>query len=273
MSTPVHQEPIPFKRNEDGLVEGVQYKRAANGRIDWKAMINPAHIVFNRKLDAELLEKFGAAADMLNYSEIIKTKTVEEKYILVLLQGFIELADLRGYESCDSKVAHAEIQRGVVSTCHISWIPNLEELGGKISSGVADATDANTSGFGYLAAMSDNRAFVRAVRRGLGISIMAFDEISSKDNLAPESGAPASGNISPLSPQGTLKMAAESCGFTFVQIKAGASSKYRAKIQGNPEEWVGFESVPPQDCMTLVGIVKEAKATTDKAAAEKAAKK
>ncbi len=253
----------PFKRLENGMIEGFEYKRLPNKRIDWKAMINPAHIVFNRLKDAEILATYGATSEALVYSEVIKTKVVNEKHILILLQGFVELADLRGYEYCESKVAHVEIDRGVTSTCHITWIPNDEDPTGKTSSGVADATSGNTSGWGYLATMADNRAFVRAVKRGLGIQILGFDEIAAKDNPAPEVST-ESAQINPLMPQGVLKRIAEENNLTFIQLKAGATSKYRKKISGDPEKWEGFESVSPQDCMTLVGVIKESKATGSK---------
>lgn len=252
-----------FKRGEDGLVEGVVYKYLPNARIDWKAMINPVHIVFNRAKEAEIMKAYGAAPDLLNYAEYVKTKPVDEKHILILLQGFIELADLRGYYECRSDVVHAEIGRGVVSTCHISWISNCEDELGKTSSGVADATDGNTSGFGYLSAMADNRAFVRAVRRGLGISIMSFDELDAKGTSVTESNVTATAS-SPFSPQGMLKSVADAAGFVFMQVKAGASSKYKAKIEGKPEEWTGYESISGTDCMTLISILKETKPDTAK---------
>jgi hypothetical protein len=246
-----------FKRDDEtGLVNGIDYKRLPSGRIDWHAMINSEHIVFNRHKEAEIEAAYGAKPDRLIYAEVIKEKTVDEKHILILLKGFIELAELRGYNNCQSKVENVTPGQGVTVSCHITWIPNIEDIDGKTSSGVADATDSNTSGFGYLAALADNRAFVRAVKRGLGISTLSYDEIATKEDA---DNIPTT-KISPFSPQGTLKSVADTEGFVFMQVKAGACSKYRAKMEGNPESWTGYEDISPPDCMTLIQILKEPRA-------------
>lgn len=184
MSNEVIQETKKFERDaKTGLVAGVDYKYLSDGRIDWKSMLNPAHIVFNsknKKAAEEIQKVYGAPADKLVYSEVIKTQTVDDKHILILLKGFQEVAELRGFHS--SVPTSLQVAQGIVAVAHtIHWIPNVEDPQGKVTGATADATMENTGNFGYLAAMAGNRAFVRAVRQGLGISILAFDEIAKRD--------------------------------------------------------------------------------------------
>lgn len=268
--TTVHTDtPAHFSRDPDsGLVNNVVYIRDAQGRIDWKAMINPAHIVFqgrkNEKLAAEIAGKYGATYDKLVYAEVVKTQPVEDKHVLILLAGFIELADLRGYNSSHSHIAHVTPGGNVTCVSHIEWLPNVEEPYPKTSSGEADATVENTGGFGYLAALAGNRAFVRAVRRGLRIPILGADEIAAKDaDSAPaEGGASSSGSaaaVGNLSPQGILQKTASELGVTFEQVKAGATTKHKAKIEVDATAWTGFGDVPPRDCMTLINLLRDKK--------------
>ena len=252
-----------FKRNsETGLVEGINYVRRDDGRIDWRKMIRPEFIVFNSKYDKKLVELYGKPAAELNYGELITTGAeVDDRYILVLLQGFLELADLRGYITATSRIAHAD-QSICVCEASIDWIPNEEEPHGKTSYGTADATMENTNGWGYLAAMSGNRAFVRAVREGLRIPILAFDEIAKKDMAIPESTSQpqSTGKLH----TDTLKSAAEKyiddlgkpSPLTFDQIKSAAMTKYRDKMEGDPSVWNRWEDVPPKDALTLIKLIR-----------------
>ena len=108
--------PAPFNRDPaTGLVDGVTYIRQPSGRISWKEMIDPAYIVFNRKLDEELTKIYGAASDKLVYADVIKEKSVEDKHILILLQGFVELAELRGYISAPVSIVHVTPGQNVTS--------------------------------------------------------------------------------------------------------------------------------------------------------------
>lgn len=252
-----------FERDEFGLVKNQVYALRKDGRIDWARMINPEHIIFNSKLDAKIVALYGKPAAELKYSEVIASgQEVDPRYILVLLQGFYELADLRGYRAAEPQIAHADLQICSCS-CTIEWIPNREEPDGKISFGTADATMENTNGWGYLSAMAGNRAFVRAVRQGLRIPILGFDEIAKKDTPVPEGAtqsSPSTGRIH----TDTLKLACEknvneqgrSAPISFDNVKAAATQKYRDKMEGDPTTWSRWEDVPPKDALTLIKLIK-----------------
>jgi hypothetical protein len=258
------QAPVVFRRDDDGLIIGAHY-HVINGRISWRHSINPAHVVFNGRLDEEIEARYGAKANKLVYADVIKTHVVDDRHILIKLDGFVELAELRGYTAAPVTISHVTPDgQHVSAVCHITWLPNVEEPFAKTSSGEADATFANTGGFGYLTAMAGNRAFVRAVKRGLGISILGFDEIAKKDTpLSEPSGDSASvggtSTINPLSPQGTLQTTAQSLNLSFETVRKGAV-KYATKMKATIDEingWTSFADVPPPDCMSLIGLLRK----------------
>lgn len=262
MSNETIQETKKFERDtKTGLVAGVDYKYLPDGRIDWKSMLNPAHIVFNsknKKAAEEIQKVYGAPADKLVYSEVIKTQTVDDKHILILLKGFQEVAELRGFHS--SVPTSLQVAQGIVAVAHtIHWIPNVEDPQGKVTGATADATMENTGNFGYLAAMAGNRAFVRAVRQGLGISILAFDEIAKRDesenNEAGSSCSTVSSSVP--TPQNILAKTVQEAGFTFEQLKKSALEKHREKLKNDPSFWNDFHDIPSFDAMTLMGIVRD----------------
>lgn len=256
-----------FKRDEDtGLVIGMHYPRRADGRIQWEKLIPPQHIVFNTqnpKMVEEIERTYGKQAKSLVYSELIAEGVeVNPKHILVLLQGFQELAAIRG-GSYTPRIAHvlSYPPEAAISVCEctIDWIPNIEEPHGFSSYGTADATMENTGGWGYLSAMAGNRAFVRAVKQGLRIPILGFDEIAKKDMPIPESGSstthvPVS---AAMTPSAILERHATESKFSFDAIKKGALNKYKEKIEGNPDLWISWGDISPRDCWTLVSIIKE----------------
>lgn len=248
-----------FRRGEDGLIKDAIY-HVINGKISWRHSINPAHIVFNSRFDKELTELYGAAAAKLVYADVIKDHIVDDRFILIKLNGFVELAELRGYYAAPVTITHVTPDGSHVSAqCHISWLPNVEETHSKTSSGEADATMSNTGGFGYLTAMAGNRAFVRAVKRGLGIEILGFDEIAKKDTPLVEASGTSAVSVDPLSPQGTLQKAADDLKITFDTVKKGAV-KYAPKMKSTLEEiavWTSFADVPPPDCMSLIGLLRK----------------
>lgn len=256
-----HTEGPIFERLPNGLVKGLHYHRRPDGRIQWEKMIDPRHIVFNPKLDAKLTDLYGAPAAKLSYADLIaEGKEVDPKHVLVLLMGLIELADLRGYTGGRPRIAYVcsyPLEAAICSCeCTIDWVPNEEEPDGKTSFGTADATMENTGGWGYLSAMAGNRSFCRAVRLGLRIPIMSFDEIAKKDTAIPET----TSSPTPLSMHAsTLQRAADSKKLTFEQVKQGALTTYRDKMENDPADWIKWEDVPPRDCLSLIKIIKAPK--------------
>lgn len=284
--------PTRFERDpETGLVKGLSYpRRTSDNRIEWHKLIDPRHVVFNSspKMEGAIVKAYGKPAKELVYGDLIAAGVeVDPRHVLVLLMGFLELADLRGYYSAAPRIAHvthdwAKDDYGKVVTgpgaicvceCTITWIENEEERSGKASYGTADATMENTGGWGYLAAMAGNRAFVRAVRQGLRIPMMSFDELAKKDSAIPEASAEPAKQMSLSS--STLLKAANSAKLTFEQIRAAAADHwsklqtdpaYETKLETDPAGWGDWESVPPRDALTLVKTLRARKKVASKAA-------
>lgn len=240
------------------------YPRTAANKIDWRKLLNPAHIVFNtknEKVAAEIEKAYGAPAKSLVYAEVAAKQEVSEKHILVLLKGWQDLAELRGFTR-SVPVSIAAASDLVTVAWQIDWVPNEDDPKGKTTGATADATMENTGGWGYLGAMAGNRAFCRAVRQGLGIQILSFDEIAAKDAPPQESGESNSITIATSQvgqPVPTLIRVCQEAKVSFEAIKKGATTKYRDKIESDPSTWTKFEDVPPRDCLTLITLVKEGK--------------
>ena len=241
-----------FKRNELGLIEGVEYKYREDGTIDWRAMVNSKYLVINKSYEDSLTKRFGVAL------KDIPVADVEDNKLLILLQGIKELAILRGYKSITPTVTHVSDNKATVCT-QIVWLPNFETLGQEISFGdVGSASLDSTSGFGqlYLESIASNRAFVRAVRNFLGVNIVASDEVDSKAAEAHLEKSKAN-QIDPHGPQAVLEKAIESAGLNFDTFKARVIEKYTTKVSSNPSEWTSLASIKPNDAFVLLTLLKK----------------
>ena len=165
---------VRVKRDEDGLITEpkVEYSFDANGFIDWRKMLNDEWLYPNPT-------KHPASADV---------SKLKDSDLCVLLQGYKELAQVRGYTDVTYDVTSPSADY-VIATCTITWKPNYEtENEAVIFSAIGDASPANTNGFGalYLGPMAENRAFVRCVRNFLKIGIVGRDELAPVNSGAPK---------------------------------------------------------------------------------------
>ena len=165
---PAAEQPIKpnWKRNEDGLIEGIEYKYTPDGRIDWRAMVPKEYLVVNKQ-------------NFKNRTVPDSIDGLEDKDLLILLGGIKYLAALRGYTSVNHEVTFRDAYSVGVKTT-INWIGNFEtDRRETVFCSLADASRDNTSNFAqvYLSATAENRGFVRAVRNSLGIHICGKDEV------------------------------------------------------------------------------------------------
>ena len=156
--------PSIITRNQYGLLENasINYTYHDDGSIDWRAMVKPQYLVPNRQKTQE--------------TDVTK---LEDRDLLILLGGIKELAQIRGYTSVEYKVVAAS-DNYFATSCKIKWIPNYETDGKEIIfEALADATINNTKSFArfFLAAIAENRAFVRCVRNFLKINIVSQEEL------------------------------------------------------------------------------------------------
>jgi hypothetical protein len=192
--------PKTFKRNEYGLLDDppIPYVYNEDGSVNWRKMIRSEFLVANKQRTQE--------------TDITK---LEDKDLLILLGGIKELAQIRGFTCVSYDVPEAGPSY-VIASCYINWIANYETNDQQVSfQSLADASPDNTQSFArnYLAAIAENRAFVRCVRNFLKINIVGQDEVGVKANfedLTPDS---------PVSPTAVLSNLMKEKGVTLDQIK------------------------------------------------------
>lgn len=256
------------------------YPRKPDGTVNWRALVQPAHVYVKKGDEAKVATILGVTPQDIKEGKYDTTR-VEDKYLVIRKAGLIELARIRGYFSAAPEVKYASRDYVVVQT-HIHW-KEFEGQDEVVTGGVGEASPDNTSSFMrvYLAAAAENRAFSRAVRQFLNIDIVSADELGSGD-VAPEVDS-GSSVASTLTPQGVLQKTVEESKSSFEKMKLAAVSKfkfdadklaadplYKVAFKSDPSIWTKYEDVSALDCMTLIELINKSKA--DKAKADKAVK-
>ncbi len=239
-----------FCRDSNGLLGGVSYKFKPDGSIDWRAMVKPEYLAVQKEKREQVEKQYGKKIEELDIS------TIEDKYILLLLQGIKELLRMRGFKYVQQKVDYVSDHKAVV-TCTIQFSGNFETDNKDVFfSDVASASMNNTSGFGqnFLESIAANRAFVRTVRNFLGINIVGQDEISPK-GANDEQDTQTSTDYSPA---GILLKKMEEKNITFEQLKSGCLTKYKAEVT-DPDSWKSVADISKLDCFTLLGKLEKTK--------------
>jgi hypothetical protein len=193
-----------FVRNCYGLIENdnINYVFNDDGSINWRGMVKQQYLVPNRQRTQE--------------TDVSK---LEDKDLLILLGGIKELAQIRGFTSVEYKVVTAT-DNYFATSCKITWAPNYEtENRPVVFEALADASLVNTKDFAryFLAAIAENRAFVRCVRNFLKINIVSQEELGdvklglvAKENFEKEN---------PMNPTLLLEKIMQDKGITFDVLK------------------------------------------------------
>jgi len=245
----------PSVRDERGLLNGVNFIFNKDATVNWRAMVNPAHLYPNKDWFARRNQAVPETADGLR-----------DEQLLIKLSGIKEVAKLRGYTSVHFLFPKLE-RDYVVASCTVNWISNFEtnvnddENNWDSSSymDVANATFENTDGFGqkFLETIAANRAFVRAVRNYLGIHIVGEDEIA-KGNGAKAAASSVEGSAD-VSPQAILsKKFGESVGGEFVDFKVWLRELWKSESYRNAEaaNWKAWSDIPAKEARALLKFVK-----------------
>jgi len=243
-------------RDEKGLIKNVNYIFKKDGTVDWRAMVNPAHLYPNKDWFARRNMAVPETSDGLR-----------DDQLLIKLAGIKEVAKLRGFNRVSFNFPKLENDY-VVATCQVDWIENFETsfdpnvFNVIASMDVANATFENTDGFGqkFLETIAANRAFVRTVRNYLSIHIVGEDEIA-KGNGAKMSAA--SEGSADVSPQGILsKKFADSShchsGAEWPDFKEWLRELWKSETYRNEEakNWKSWSDIPAKDARTLLKFVK-----------------
>jgi hypothetical protein len=242
--------PVTLKllRDENGLLRNIEYQYLPNGKINYRALLQREHLYFNKEKEEQIIKTYGKDYEKIPILEI------DDKYLLITLGGINYLASTRGYLAVLPKVDFVSDFRCVVTTT-ITWVPNFETDFATVSYGqCAGASLANTSGFSsnFLESIAANRAFVRAVRFFLGLSIVGQDEISPKNNARDDAKSQNDSNDLFLSPLTFLEKKVTNLNLSFVQYKNAVIKKYKDKLSSDPETWESFADIPKVDALFLL---------------------
>lgn len=230
-----------FKRDENGLLECIDYIFNQDNTINWRAMINKEYLVPNR-------DAFKNQKD-INLKEI-DISTLADNQLLILLAGIKELAQIRGYTNIDYKIIQAQPDYVAVK-CTINWIPNYETNMETVSfSALADAHLDNTKDFAknFLMAIAENRAFIRTVRSFLKINIVGNDEMGKTTHVDSE----VEPNTTITQPVALLQKTMDEHGISFEQVKERAIQK---KME-NADNWTKIEDISPLAMFTIISGIK-----------------
>jgi hypothetical protein len=243
-----------FKRNESGLIEGIEYAYTENGLIDWAKMLKKEHLFVLRENESKVLETYGKPSRELDLTQI------DRKYVCILLSGIRYLAYLRGFTKVSQQVNHVHSSGSAVlsctCTCTIDWMPNFESSNLAVSySDVAGANGQNVDGFSakYIESIAANRAYVRAVRGFLNVAIVAKDEIGGAQNQIPE--AEPIGNDVHAALQSKLNQKK----WTLDMLKKALKKPVHMKRLGevNPDQWNSIKDIPTSCIFFILGIIQE----------------
>lgn len=219
-------------RDSYGLIIGVDYIFTEDGLVDWRKMLKPEHLVPNRQKTTE--------------TDINK---LEDSQLLILLSGIRYLAALRGFKSFTFKDLRGYKDYCSVC-CEIGWIGNYETEGREvISAAAADSRSETTENFAvhFLAAIAENRAFIRAVRNFLNIKIIAQDEIKKEG----KNDEPVS-QESPTDPKSLLDLQMKAAGLSLAQVKAKLVKEGRVEA----ENWEKLGDIPKTVVFELIDRIK-----------------
>lgn len=225
------------KRDSQGLISGVDYVFNEDGAINWRAMVKSQYLVPDRNKTQE--------------TDVTK---LPDTQLIILLGGIKELAQIRGFTSVKYAVK-CPCPDYVVATCSIEWIPNYETEGKVVTfSSIGDASPNNTSSFArnYLAAIAENRAFVRCVRSFLKINIVGKDELGEQVHVASKQQSETEVETLP-NPYVMLEKTMKNKGVTFTNLK----KRLKDEEYDAPTELSSINDIPKIKVFELIERIKK----------------
>ena len=250
---------MTYKRNEEGLLEGVDYKFNDDGSVDWRAMIDPKHLYPNKGWFESRGEPMPRSSEGL-----------ADHQLLIKLSGIKELAKLRGFDTVSYEVIKCEKDHVAVK-CRIHWIPTFES-GSFYQHGesdyfnarvgfedIANATTENTSSFAqkFLETIAANRAFVRCVRNFLNVHIVGADEIDSSQGDASPPVTQETKRPDKLSPINLLMEKVDLGEEDFSTFKDILRGLWKSKQYQNKKaaDWESWDDIPKREVVKILGII------------------
>ncbi len=240
---------ISQSRNNEGLIDSINYIKNEDGSINWRAMVKSEHLFPNKGWFETRKQSIPTSIEGLG-----------DHQLLIKLAGIKEVAKLRGYKSVKYDIIKCEPSY-VAIKCGITWIPNYEADYESYFEDVANATVNNTTDFAvkFLETIAANRAFIRAVRNFLNIHIVGSDEIDSSKKGTPaifeeenETSLPSSQNM--------LEKTAKSNGIkSFAEFQDYLRNLWKINTYKNDEAkvWTSYSDIPAKEARILISILKD----------------
>jgi hypothetical protein len=232
--------PTARARNDHGLVSdgSVEYTYDDNGLVDWRKMVKQEFLVPNKQRTKE--------------TDISK---LADKDLLILLGGIKNLAQIRGFSKVEYRVYSAAPDY-VMTSCGITWLPNYETENKEVYfEALADASMSNTKSFArnFLAAIAENRAFVRCVRSFLRINVVGQDEMGDASLLAESNGSSAT--TSGADPHSLLSSVMQEKSVSFDDLKKKLVVEGKIK----ESEYKSLQDIPKSQIFALIKRLKTIK--------------
>lgn len=264
-----------LKRDDNGLIVDHPYKFTPEGRVDYRAMLDPRHLfVVDEKAD-RVVKAQGKPIGECDLTQ------VNPKWLRVRKGGWRQLLNLRGYRSvCYHSLSVGPDKAAVV--CEIELTPNYETDGYPvIASGVASASTRSMDRqmLPYMEAFAENRSFARAVQLALSIDIMSEDEIDAEavGGVKGEDDAVSEATTGDKKTANGYTHLRDLCTsrahpITFAALKARAikhnaeltPEQAKERILSDPSTWTDWASVQDIDAWLLMGKIQEADAAGKK---------
>jgi hypothetical protein len=254
--TLVEEKPLPAKpatkkttkrRGRPPKAKTPDFPKDDLGMVDWKELVPKKYM----DLSEEWCSANGITKSEMTREEIEeKLDEVGDEAKVILLAGFKTVAKIRGLQSIKSCIVRSDSD-SAVAECKLTFTDMDGEL--KVATGNANASKENTSfPFSmYLESMAENRAFIRAVRYGLNINIIGYEELTGKESGRGETtGFDEEGGS--LSPQETLKQIVEAKNKTLGELRAHLQKKDYKNLK---EEYKDFADIPAEVCFEIVGMI------------------
>ena len=245
--------PNIYKRNDDGLLQNVDYKFNEDGSVNWRAMIKPEFLYPNKDWFSLRNKAVPSSVDGL-----------DDKQLLIMLGGIKELAKLRGFVAVDFDVQNVS-DNYVTAKCTILWSNNYETAGDFTSTytDFANASEANTDDFciKFLETIACNRAFVRCVRNYLNVHIVGADEIDKSKGADNSTTVESSDNLSPvITPSALLEkiLRDKHSVSSFESFKEILRELWKSEKYRNEEakEWKSFDDISAKEAKKLIITLK-----------------
>lgn len=251
--------PRTFKRNEYGLLEETDYIFNEDGTVNWRAMIPVQYLYLNPQHTERIETEYGKKVSEISITD----DKVKDRDLVITLNGIRHLAFLRGFTEYNYMVNQSSNEYASV-VCRIYWIQNYETPKTKetqdiydsiASSGIGSANLLTTNQMtrNYLVEMAENRAFCRAVRAFLRISIVSQEELPPKNTNQQQEEQPTVIN----SPAATLLSTLESRKISFDKMKATLILRAKTDEEKNKiEKYKSVYDIPAVEIFDILGKIK-----------------